>query len=156
MFRNDKGVIVYPEGHRYKGEGSLKLKTGVMEVAYNMKTPCQIVISKGKENLMDEVSLKIHKQSLITIYVSEVMDPTKFETKEEWFEFVNKQWMVAYEKLEKGEVEGKPFFGPLPGIAEESLVDEPCPRERYMTSLYYTGGVIAIIAVLSLILKKLF
>lgn len=149
-------MIVYPEGHRYKGEGSLKLKTGVMEVAYNMKTPCQIVISKGKENLMDEVSLKIHKQSLITIYVSEVMDPTKFETKEEWFEFVNKQWMVAYEKLEKGEVEGKPFFGPLPGIAEESLVDEPCPRERYMTSLYYTGGVIAIIAVLSLILKKLF
>lgn len=149
-------MIVYPEGHRYKGEGTLKLKTGVMEVAYNMKTPCQIVISKGKENLMDEVSLKIHKQSLITIYVSEVMDPTKFETKEEWFEFVNKQWMIAYEKLEKGEVEGKPFFGPLPGIAEESLVDEPCPRERYMTSLYYTGGVIAIIAILSLILKKLF
>lgn len=156
MYRNNQGLIVYPEGHRYKGEGSLQLKTGVMEVAFNMKVPCQIVISNGKENLMDEISLKIHKQSLVKIYVSEPLDPTKFETKEKWFEFVNEEWKKAYEKLEKGETEGEPFFGPLPGIKEETLVDEPCPHERRMLALYCTGGVIAIIAVLVWILRKIF
>ena len=97
-------MIVYPEGHRFKGEGTLKLKTGVMEVAYNLKTPCQIVLSKGKENLMDEINLTIHKQALITVYVSDVLDPTKFETKEAWFEYVNEQWKDSCEKLEKGEI----------------------------------------------------
>ena len=78
--RDNFGVNVYPEGHRYKGEGTLSLKTGVMEVAYNLHTPCQIVMSNGKEKLMDEVNLTINKNSLVTIFVSEVMDPTKFAT----------------------------------------------------------------------------
>ena len=39
---------MYPEGHRFKENGSLPLKTGVMEVAYNLKLPCQCVLTLGK------------------------------------------------------------------------------------------------------------
>lgn len=46
--RPDNGVVVYPEGHRFKEAGSLPLKTGVMEVAYNLKVPCQCVVANGK------------------------------------------------------------------------------------------------------------
>ena len=46
--RPDNGVVVYPEGHRFKETGSLPLKTGVMEVAYNLKVPCQCVVANGK------------------------------------------------------------------------------------------------------------
>lgn len=42
------GCVVYPEGHRFKESGSLPLKTGVMEVAYNLKIPCQCVLTLGK------------------------------------------------------------------------------------------------------------
>ena len=95
------GVIVYPEGHRFKGEGTLNLKTGVMEVAYNLKVPCQIVLSNGKENVMDEISLKLNRGSRITVCVSDVLDPTKFDTKEAWFECVKQEWEKTYKMLEK-------------------------------------------------------
>lgn len=45
------GVVVYPEGHRYSGKGSLPLKTGVLEVAYNLNVPCQCVLSVNKVDL---------------------------------------------------------------------------------------------------------
>ena len=48
IFSQNNGIVVYPEGHRFKGEGSLPLKTGVLEVAYNLKVPCQCVLATGK------------------------------------------------------------------------------------------------------------
>ena len=42
------GLIVYPEGHRYTGKGSLPLKKGVLEAAYNLKVPCQCVLTLNK------------------------------------------------------------------------------------------------------------
>jgi len=143
--RDNFGVIVYPEGHRYKGEGTLSLKTGVMEVAYNLHTPCQIVMSNGKEKLMDEVNLTINKNSLVTIFVSEVMDPTKFATKEEWFEFVNAKWKEAYEYLESTESDGHEFFGPLPGIDPESFQSESVPPKRRFVSLSVAVAVLVVL-----------
>lgn len=149
------GVIVYPEGHRYKGEGSLELKTGVMEVAYNLKVPCQIVLSNGKETVMDEIHLKINKNTLITICVSDVLDPTQFKTKEEWFAFVKEEWKKTYNKLEKNETDGKEFFGPLPGITEESIVDEQVPPHRRRVAISCTVAVVAIIASLIALIHSL-
>lgn len=105
---------MYPEGHRFKGEGTLNLKTGVMEVAYNLGVPCQIVLSNGKEKLMDEISLQINKHQLITICVSDVLDPTQFKTKEEWFEYVKKVWDETYKICEKKEGL-KEYHDALPG-----------------------------------------
>ena len=142
------GVIVYPEGHRFKGEGTLNLKTGVMEVAYNLKVPCQIVLSNGKENVMDEISLKLNRGSRITVCVSDVLDPTKFDTKEAWFECVKQEWEKTYKMLEKNEVVGEEFFGSLPGVKKESLVDEIAPEHRRKTAISYSVGVLAVLVAL--------
>ena len=48
LYRPNDGVLVYPEGHRYTGKGSLPLKTGALESAYNLNVPCQIVLSLNK------------------------------------------------------------------------------------------------------------
>lgn len=48
------GCVVYPEGHRFKESGTLPLKTGVMEVAYNLKIPCQCVLTLGKVERTNE------------------------------------------------------------------------------------------------------
>ena len=122
----------------------MSLKTGVMEVAYNLHTPSQIVMSKGKENLMDEINLTINKNSLVTIYVSEVMDPTKFATKEEWFEFVNEKRKEAYDHLENTESDGNVFFGPLPGIHPESFQYEVVPPKRRLISLSVAVAVLVV------------
>lgn len=147
---------MYPEGHRFKGDGCLELKTGVMEVAYNLKVPCQIVLSNGKEKVMDEIHLKINKNSLITICVSDVLDPTKFETKEAWFDFVKEEWKKTYEKLEKNEPDGKEFFGPLPGLSKEAVEDEPLPPERRRTAIAYTVALFAIIVAVIKFIRLLF
>lgn len=136
---------MYPEGHRYKGTGTLQLKTGVMEVAYNLKVPCQIVLSSGKEGLMDEISLKINRNAVITICVSDVLDPTKFKTKEEWFDFVKAEWEKTYLKLQTSETDGTYFEGSLPGIKPEDLGDEALPPKRRWTAIAYTVGILAIV-----------
>lgn len=156
MISPNQGVIVYPEGHRFKGDGSLQLKTGVMEVAYNLKVPCQIVLSNGKENVMDEISLKINKQALITICVSDVLDPTKFDTKEAWFDHVKQEWEKTFEKLNKNETVGEPFFGSLPGVKPEALEDEIGPEHRRKTAISYTVALVAVIIALVQIIRYIF
>lgn len=108
--------MVYPEGHRYKEKGYLPLKTGVMEVAYNLHIPCQAVITLGKEDLIDEINLKMNKNQQLITCVSEVMNPTDFKTKEEWFEHVRKVWDETYKTCEKKEGL-KQYENALPGLA---------------------------------------
>lgn len=126
-----------------------------MEVAYNLRVPCQIVLSNGKENVMDEINLKINKNALITVCVSDVLDPTQFKTKEEWFDFVKEEWKKTYDKLEKNETDGKKFFGPLPGITEESIVDEQLPSHRRRVAISCTVAVVAVIASLIVLIRSL-
>ena len=148
MLSPDHGVIVYPEGHRYKGEGTLQLKTGVMEVAYNLKVPCQIVLSNGKENIMDEISLKINRNVVVTICVSKVLDPTQFATKEEWFDYVKSEWEKTYSKLHSSETDGKLFVGSLPGISEQVSELEAAPLKRRWTAIAYTMAVLSVVIAL--------
>lgn len=144
----NSGVIVYPEGHRFKGEGTLNLKTGVMEVSYNLGVPCQIVLSNGKEKLMDEISLQINKHQLITICVSDVLDPTQFKTKEEWFQYVREEWQKTYERLNNGEAEGEPFFAPLPGLKMENT-EESLPLKRRTIASMFAAGIVALTAIVA-------
>ena len=146
-------MIVYPEGHRFKGEGTLNLKTGVMEVAYNLGVPCQIVLSNGKEKLMDEISLQINKHQLITICVSDVLDPTQFKTKEEWFEYVREQWKKTYEQLNQGEPEGEPFFAPLPGLKKEQE-EESLPLKRRTIASVFAAAIVAVTAIVVRIILR--
>ena len=99
---------------------------------------------------MDEINLSIHKQALITVYVSDVLDPTKFETKEAWFEYVNEQWKDSCEKLEKGESDGHIFSEPLPGIPEECIKAEPLPVKRRLIASACVGSLLALLGYLFL------
>lgn len=139
---------MYPEGHRFKGEGTLQLKTGVMEVAYNLKVPCQIVLSNGKENIMDEISLKINRNVILTICVSKVLDPTKFATKEEWFDYVKAEWEATYTKLHSSETDGRLFVGSLPGVSEKGSELETAPPHRRQTAILYTLAVVSVVVAL--------
>ena len=109
---------MYPEGHRYTGKGTLPLKTGVLEVAFNLKVPCQCVLSMNKESILNEKELSFNYDVPIYTSVSEVFDPSECETKEEWFALVREKWSETVKDLE----ECKEFKGcsmPLPGMTPE-------------------------------------
>ena len=115
---NKDGVIVYPEGHRYTGKGTLPLKTGVLEVAFNLKVPCQCVLSMNKESILNEKELSFNYDVPIYTSVSEVFDPSECETKEEWFALVRETWSEPVKDLAECK-EFKECSMPLPGMTPE-------------------------------------
>ena len=136
---------MYPEGHRFKGEGSLSLKHGVMEVAYNKNTPCQVFLTAGKEDLLDEVNFKANKHTKLVCCLSEVLYPSDYETREKWFEAVENAWKNTLSNLDKKQGMRK-VDGCLPGVDMSRCVDEPIlPRH----AAWVWGVTIAIISIIA-------
>lgn len=143
--RNRDGVIVYPEGHRYTGKGSLPLKTGVLEVAYNLKVPCQCVLTMNKESILNEKELSFNYGVPIYTAVSEVFDPSECKSKEEWFEFVRAKWDQTLQSL----MECKDFKEcgmPLPGMTAD-MTNSYKPNNRKVAAFFAV-----VFAIVSLIL----
>ena len=102
-------------------------------MAYNLKRPCQCVLTLGKEELLDEINLKMNKNVKLICCVSEVMHPEQFATKDAWFEHVRQVWKKTEETLNKKEGL-KEIKGVLPGVNEELCGEEPIlPRHAFWT-----------------------
>ncbi|KCV69170.1 hypothetical protein H696_04584 [Fonticula alba] len=74
----ESGIIVYPEGTRNLRNHSLPLKRGLLESAFRLGAPCQVVIAIGKDRLFNEKALTFHPGSQITVHYGPVLDPTPF------------------------------------------------------------------------------
>lgn len=95
-----------------------------MEVAFNNNTPCQVFLTDGKEDLLDEENFKANKHQKLVCCVSDVLYPSEYKTREEWFAAVEKTWNSTLADLEKKQGLQK-IDGCLPGIDESRCVDEP-------------------------------
>lgn len=142
--RPNSGCIAYPEGRMSKREDRRPLKTGVMEVAYNLNCPSQIVLTKGKEGIIDLKSCVFHENAHLTVCVSEVLIPRDYKTKEEWFAKVNEVWEKTYEILERGEGE-KEIIAPLPGVNTDLCEEEKISRPAMVYSVCVIVSIIAVI-----------
>lgn len=132
MYRPLDGVIVYPEGHRYTGKRSLPIKTGVLEVAYNLKVPTQLVLSLNKENILCEKTLSFNFDVPIYTSISEVLHPEEYKTKEEWFDKIREVWEATLDDLEESK-KNDDFVEcslPLPGITPEMTHSYPVNNKR--------------------------
>lgn len=138
------GVVVYPEGHRYTGKGSLPIKTGVLEVAWNLKVPCQCVLSKNKEFILNEKKLSFNYDVDIYTSISEVLHPENYQTKEEWFDAVRSTW----DKTLKDAFESEEYIEcglPLPGIPENETHAYPTNNKRVLILLSVFVASVAVI-----------
>ena len=125
MSRSDSGCIVYPEGHISKPSSHPVLRTGVMEVAYNLNCPCQIVLTKGKDEIINVESLAFQENTHLSVCVSEVLIPRDCKTKEEWFNRVQEVWEKVSASLDDPEGETE-IIAPLPGISESCCMRDRC------------------------------
>ena len=114
IFRPTSGCISYPEGHISKPSANPVLRTGVMEVAYNLNCPCQVVLTKGKEEIINVKSLSFQTNAHVSVCVSEVLIPHDYNTKEEWFAKLREVWKQTEASLSNAEGEME-IIAPLPG-----------------------------------------
>ena len=122
MFMRNSGCIVYPEGHISKSSNSSSLRTGVMEVAYNLNCACQVILTKGKEDIMNVDSFELQENAHVSVCVSEVLIPRSYGSKEEWFSKLRSVWDSTSRSLCEcvDEIE---IIAPLPGIVFYCCVD---------------------------------
>lgn len=110
-------VIVYPEGHRNLTDKPLKLKTGVLEVAYKLGVPVQAVICTNKELVLSEKTLTMQRGVTCTVAVSKLLHPRDFASLEAWFAGVTELWEAAWQDAYSAEAQQTaPLKSvPLPG-----------------------------------------
>ena len=93
-------LLVFPEGHRYLGKGTLPLKRGVIRWAYREGHPCAIVLCKGSENVINEKSMKIRRNVEVVCEHKAIYDPRDFSDEHEFFARISEDFRVGYERLE--------------------------------------------------------
>lgn len=123
-------------------------------MAYNLKVPCQLVLSLGKENILCERTLSFNFDVPIYTSISEVLHPEDYKTKEEWFDKIREVWEATLDDLEES-TKNNDFVEcslPLPGITPEMTHYYPVDNKRI---LFLFSCVIAIVAVLYAIIKLL-
>lgn len=142
--RSNSGCIVYPEGKMSKREDHCRLKTGVMEVAYNLNCPSQIVLTKGKESIIDLNECVFNENAHLTVCASEVLIPREYKSKEAWFAKVREVWEQTYRILEKGEGE-KEIIAPLPGVNTDLCEEEVISLNAMVYSVCVMIAIVAVI-----------
>ncbi|KAF5838861.1 hypothetical protein DUNSADRAFT_2030 [Dunaliella salina] len=76
------GMLVYPEGHRSLAHKSLPLKRGMLYYAHSRKFPVQIIISRNKEEVLSEKTMKAHFGATIVTGFSELIESEGKDIKE--------------------------------------------------------------------------
>ena len=105
--KNDKfnNILVYPEGTRrpYHVEACM-LKKGFIFHSYNMNLPIQIIITKNKEDIIDEKNFIAKRNAKLFVYYSEVIYPDyKRYNRDEYYEYVQHMWNYSWKKVFKTE-----------------------------------------------------
>jgi 1-acyl-sn-glycerol-3-phosphate acyltransferase len=103
--KNDKfnNILVYPEGTRrpYQVETCM-LKKGFIFHSYNMNLPIQLIITKNKEDVIDEKNFVAKKNAKMYVYYSEVIYPDyKRYNRDEYYEYVQHMWNYTWKKVFK-------------------------------------------------------
>jgi 1-acyl-sn-glycerol-3-phosphate acyltransferase len=92
-------VVVFPEGHRHLGKGTLPLKSGIINWAYEKQVACAIVLYYGNDKLINEKDLIINRGQKITCWHREIYHPRDYSTAEEFFATISRDFAAGYAEL---------------------------------------------------------
>lgn len=123
--RQDFGLIAYPEGTRNQRSQPLRLKSGVLQYAYDFQHPVQVVITCGKDQVINEKKLLFRTGRFCVTALSETLDPRDFGSMEEFVEAVRGLFSATWKQAYEAKVEDcvlvtlpltpmKPTYTPVP------------------------------------------
>eukprot|EP01024_Parvocaulis_polyphysoides_P058051 TRINITY_DN620_c0_g2_i1.p1 TRINITY_DN620_c0_g2~~TRINITY_DN620_c0_g2_i1.p1 ORF type:complete len:276 (-),score=28.95 TRINITY_DN620_c0_g2_i1:207-926(-) len=102
------GLIIFPEGTRGQGLKSQPLKRGMLHYAYSRKLPVQIVISDGKEDVMQEKKWHIGFGKKVKVGYSEIIESGDYEGFEDFLEKIQSVWDEMWQQVFKADIKGLP------------------------------------------------
>lgn len=105
-------LLVYPEGTRSLKTQSLPLKRGMLRYAFSRKLPVQVVITAGKEEVLNERRRWVHLGRTLATGCSEVLDSSQFDDFEEFVGAVQKLWDEQWARVHAAPRSGFPALVP--------------------------------------------
>ncbi|EFJ41206.1 hypothetical protein VOLCADRAFT_98874 [Volvox carteri f. nagariensis] len=117
------GLLVYPEGHRSLKPRSLPLKRGMLHFAFSRHLAVQLVITRGKEEVMSEKTCSARwGRTLVTNYSKVcaggrwggVIKPTDFDSFDAFFNEIQTTWDACWQLS---------YHQPIAGVPRLSLKD---------------------------------
>lgn len=139
---SQKGLNVYPEGHRNLLPDPLPLKRGMLKYCHSRKMLLQIVITRGKERLMSEKQLRVGFGVPLVCGFSEVLDPTQFESFDAFWEKFEALWAQMWKDVHAADHKGLPHYEPGKGQDCKSTYSA---QEVMMQQAVCTAGVVALV-----------
>jgi 1-acyl-sn-glycerol-3-phosphate acyltransferase len=92
-------LLVFPEGHRYLGEGTLPLKRGIIKWAYSNQQPCAVVLHYGNEHVLNEKKMSLNRGVEVVCDHRGVFDPVDFATEGEFFNRISQEFSLGYKEM---------------------------------------------------------
>ena len=108
--KSGNDILVYPEGTRRSGlYYACDLKKGLIYYAYKENCPIQFIISKNKENFLNEKKLTAEKNVNIFVHYSDVYYPDfiKYRSMQEFYDFINAEWKTTFNAVYDTDHESK-------------------------------------------------
>eukprot|EP00511_Aplanochytrium_stocchinoi_P012104 CAMPEP_0204877898 /NCGR_PEP_ID=MMETSP1348-20121228/48448_1 /ASSEMBLY_ACC=CAM_ASM_000700 /TAXON_ID=215587 /ORGANISM="Aplanochytrium stocchinoi, Strain GSBS06" /LENGTH=172 /DNA_ID=CAMNT_0052034817 /DNA_START=458 /DNA_END=973 /DNA_ORIENTATION=+ len=129
--RPHPGLIAYPEGTRNQKDEPLKLKSGVLQYAYEFNRPVQCVITTNKDTVVNEKAAKLNRNVICVTHISKPLYPKDFADSKEFVvsarELFVKTWETAYNtKPEHGDLYSPPY-----GLKEPQYDEVPIKRRLW-------------------------
>ncbi|GLI65906.1 hypothetical protein VaNZ11_009553 [Volvox africanus] len=133
------GLLVYPEGHRSLKPTSLPLKRGMLHFAYNRKLPVQVIVTRGKEEVLSEKTLSARWGRTLVVTFSHVLKPSDYDSFDAFFDDIQHKWDACWKSS---------YDKPTAGVPELSMKDAheySYPRSMWWLQLGMTFLSIAIL-----------
>lgn len=92
-------LTVFPEGHRYTGDGTLELKHGVIHFAYRNQYPCAVVLHYGNEKIYNEKEHHINTKQTVYVLHEGLYEPKDFNTENDFYNAINQAFIDGWQRL---------------------------------------------------------
>lgn len=133
-----EGLIVYPEGHRSTRPGPLTLKRGMLQYAWQMKVPVQVVMSSGKEAVVSEKEGATRFGRDVIVGYSLPIRPASHPDFESFMATVQSTWNTQWDRVAAARVADA-----APTPAHNSMA-RAYPLRIRVAQVFVTGTIVSI------------
>ncbi|PSC76505.1 EF hand [Micractinium conductrix] len=92
-------LLVYPEGHRSQLNKSLPLKRGMLRYVHSRRLPVQVIVTAGKEEVLNESRRCVRFGSTLVTGCSEVLESSRIKDFEEFAKEVQRIWDAEWARV---------------------------------------------------------
>ena len=95
--KNNRILIVYPEGTRNKTLTPIPLKLGMIKALYDKKIPLQIININNKHHVINEKTIQYNKNVTCNVIISQQLDPALFDTFDNFTTKICEIWINIFQ-----------------------------------------------------------